>query len=765
MHLRTKEKHTRSSGAGHGLLLAFLVSGVLALTPTTALGATASVVGGVLTYTAADGETNTVTLLPIGLIYRVDDTGASITAGSGCTAVDSDTVDCLGVTSISVSAGDMADMVSVTGPTNSTLNGGIGNDTLTGGAGADIANGDNNDDVFDGGAGADIFNGGGGSDTVTYASRLLPVAADIDGFADDGELLENDNVAADVENILGGSGGDTLTGSSSANTLSGNGGDDVLNGADGDDLLDGGAGADSFSGGGSGSDTVTYASRLLPVAADTDGFADDGELLENDNVAADVENLTGGSGGDSLTGSSAVNTLNGNAGSDTLDGGTGSDTLSGGADIDTVSYSGRTADVIADIDGVADDGEPGENDEIRTDVQNLIGGAGSDTLTGSSGSNSLAGNGSNDTLDGGSDSDALSGGPGADTVTYASRAADVSADLDGVSDDGVAGENDSLAPDIENITSGAGADTLTGSSGSNTLTGGGGNDTLDGGTGADVLNGGSGSGDAVTYASRSATVTADIDGVTDDGETSENDNVQTDVENLTGGSSGDTLTGNSGVNSLTGGAGDDTIEGGEGADTLSGEGGADTLRSRDASGDSVSCGSESDSVIADSQDSVAADCESVDLGSTGGGSEGGGSTGGGGSTPPPSGGGGGTTPSPAGKISIKTRKATMSKSGLVTIRMGCNGGSCSGGTASVETAAKVRLAAKANLRKVKLGNYRFSAVASGRVFTIKVKLPAKLRKLVLAKKSLALRVKAVNRGTTVSATVRCLAPKTKKRKR
>ena len=93
---------------------------------------------------------------------------------------------------------------------------------------------------------------------------------------------------------------------------------------------------------------MTYASRTDPVTADIDGAADDGEASEGDNIATDVENLTGGTGADTLTGDGGANLL---------DGGTGADVLNGGGGTDTVTYASRTAAVTADIDGAADDGE------------------------------------------------------------------------------------------------------------------------------------------------------------------------------------------------------------------------------------------------------------------------------------------------------------------------------------------------------------------------------------------------------------------------
>jgi Ca2+-binding RTX toxin-like protein len=92
----------------------------------------------------------------------------------------------------------------------------------------------------------------------------------------------------------------------------------------------------------------------------------------------------------------------------------------------------------------------------------------------------------------------------------------------------------------------------------------------------------------------------------------------TQVANVTGGLDTDSLTGDEGPNtlrggpgedSIAGGAGDDVIDGGSGADTLSGDAGDDVILSRDSASDHVACGPGTDSVVADPQDVIAADCE------------------------------------------------------------------------------------------------------------------------------------------------------------
>ncbi|MFS3127040.1 Ig-like domain-containing protein [Nocardioides sp. Bht2] len=123
-----------------------------------------------------------------------------------------------------------------------------------------------------------------------------------------------------------------------------------------------------------------------------------------------------------------------------------------------------------------------------------------------------------------------------------------------------------------------GRDVLHGGPGNDVLIGGAGDDHLRGGQGRDRLDGGSG-GDLVR-----------------------------------GGRGNDTLTGGSGADEMRGGLGHDLITGGTGGDTIFGGPGNDTLRAQERRGprDLVSCGRGSDSVTADSIDSILRSCEKVD---------------------------------------------------------------------------------------------------------------------------------------------------------
>jgi len=246
------------------------------------------------------------------------------------------------------------------------LSGSAGNDTLRGLGGDDVVRGGDGNDVLDEsdpGNGADVLLGDFGRDRVTYLGRGAGVAVTLDGAANDGEAGEGDRVAAEA--VAGTAYADVLTGDGAANDLLGHGGTDALSGADGDDWLYGGDGDDV---------------------------------------------LTGGTGADRAFGE---------GGSDTFAEGAlanGGDDLSGGAGFDTVDYGLRVAAVTVTVDAPAGDGEEGEGDVVRFDVENVTGGAGNDTITGSWGPNALLGGPGTDRLTGGPGADLLDGGAGIDLL-------------------------------------------------------------------------------------------------------------------------------------------------------------------------------------------------------------------------------------------------------------------------------------------------------------------------------------------------------------
>ena len=172
----------------------------------------------------------------------------------------------------------------------------------------------------------------------------------------------------------------------------------------------------------------------------------------------------------------------------------------------------------------------------HADIENAVGGSGSDSINGNALANSIQGNGGNDTI---------MGGAGNDTISD------------------ISGQNYLRGED--------GDDVVQGGSGFDDINGNKGNDTIDGGTGgSDWLVGGQGN-DLITAHATSNLLYGNLGNDT-----------------LIGGSGGDILRGGQGDDSIVGGSGNDFISGDRGNDTMTGGPGADLFHgSQDAGIDKV----------------------------------------------------------------------------------------------------------------------------------------------------------------------------------
>jgi hypothetical protein len=159
------------------LLVAATAATALGLAPAAARAASVNVTGGKLTYTAAPGETNNVSVAPWGLSLRVTDTGTkpggalALTPGPGCWKLSSIASSCqLSATGLTVSLGDGNDSFDGTlTSVPTTISGGSGTDHISTGAGASTI------DVQDGEL--DSVSCGAGEDSVT-ADRADTLAGD-----------------------------------------------------------------------------------------------------------------------------------------------------------------------------------------------------------------------------------------------------------------------------------------------------------------------------------------------------------------------------------------------------------------------------------------------------------------------------------------------------------------------------------------------------------------------------------------------------------
>ncbi len=286
-----------------------------------------------------------------------------------------------------------------------------------------------------------------------------------------------------------------------------------------------------------------------------------------------ADTLRGTPNADTINGLGQNDRLFGNAGDDTIDGGAGNDTIDGGAGNDTLTYASATANVTVSLAVATVQVTGGAGNDRVSDFENLIGGAGNDTLAGDSGNNLVQGgagndsinaSGGDDTIEGGGGNDSMDGSLGNDTLSYASAISNITFSLALTAAQETGGAGRDTATDFENLIGGAGNDNLTGSTGDNVLTGGAGADSLTGGGGIDLAG----------YSTALAGLTARLDFAQLNTGDAAGD-VYTGIAGFVGSGFADFLVGTTGGQALQGGAGNDTIIGRQGADTLSGGAGQD----------------------------------------------------------------------------------------------------------------------------------------------------------------------------------------------
>ncbi len=312
---------------------------------------------------------------------------------------------------------------------------------------------------------------------------------------------------------------------------------------------------------------ASFANAELLVASLGDGNDRFDASPAGATAAATKVVVCAGAGNDDIRGGSNLDVLEGGAGDDTLRSAAladGADVFDGGDGADIADFSARSAALTITIDDVPNDGEDGEQDNVKASIEHLIGGAGDDHFVGSARNERFDGGPGNDTIDAGGGDDIVNGGAGDDVfvgvanqdgadlynggegtdalsyelrptgvvvtlcATTANEGCDATCGCSG--NDGEAGESDNLI-NVENVVGtafadsmtgdahdnqffgnagnddlhgGAGDDSLYGDLGDDNLDGGTGDDYLDGGDGMDTFDGGDGSGDICVIATNEA---------------------------------------------------------------------------------------------------------------------------------------------------------------------------------------------------------------------------------------------------------------------
>lgn len=468
--------------------------------------------------------------------------------------------------------------------------------TIANGAMVENGIGGDGNDYIVGNEFDNVLDGGIGIDTVSYELATANVTVDLniqDGVTQQDTVGAGKDTLSGFENLVGSGFDDTLAGDGNANKIDAGAGADFVTGGAKNDALDGGAGIDTLDYGylTAGNDLVVTLGAFTKSSGAvaqtlTSGVAGDIDTIRN------FENVTGGQGNDKFTGNTGINILSGGDGDDLLTGGLGSDTIDGGSEGplgDTASFAGITSAITASLtsgDGTATykNGLVVETDDLF-DIENLIGGSGTDKLTGDIADNFIEGGLGNDTLDGDAE------GAGGDTVSFASATAAVTFSLAAQSNliaQKTGGAGTDIIFNFENILGGKSNDKLTGDANKNKIDGGAGNDLIEGDDDADRLFGGFGI-DTISYALSMIAVviflleqgTFDINGDAIDGTAQTGGHANGDLlwgfENVTGSASDDTLEGDGFANTILGGAGGDIISGRGGKDILDGGVGIDTV--------------------------------------------------------------------------------------------------------------------------------------------------------------------------------------------
>lgn len=340
---------------------------------------------------------------------------------------------------------------------------GAGSDTfsnienLIGGSGADSLTGDTGNNVITGNAGNDTIDGGSGTDTVDYSDETTAITVDLSSGSATGAGTDT---ISNIEDVVTGSGDDTLTGSSGNNTLEGGAGDDTYvygTGVGNDTIIETG-GDDVLQIGSSLTlDDITFTRDGDDLRVEVDGTGNvymtiDNHFADQSAIVETIEFTTDSSTFDLRLINSSVVEFFGTSSGETLNGGTDNEFIHGLDGADTINA-----------------------------------GSGEDVLFGDGGNDTLNGDGDNDTIMGDAGDDTINGGAGTDTVDYSAISSAVTVDLSNASAQNTGGAGTDTISNVENVTGGAGDDTLTGTSSTNVLTGGAGDDTLSGGAGDDIF--------------------------------------------------------------------------------------------------------------------------------------------------------------------------------------------------------------------------------------------------------------------------------------
>jgi Ca2+-binding RTX toxin-like protein len=330
-----------------------------------------------------------------------------------------DNVENIYVAANAIGIGNSADNYMVSyGVGNKTISGLDGNDTLIGGAGVDTLIGGLGNDIYTVHNSTTVIteNAGEGSETVWSDAASYTLSNNVETMYLVGSVTGTGN---DRNNtiIAYGAGDKTINGGGGDDYLVGGVGNDTIDGGAGNDIIDGGAGVNQLSGG-AGDDNYGVHNPNDVIVENVDGGKDTvWSDAANYTLSANVESMylvgsvngTGNDGDNFIFGYGAGdNIISGGKGNDILAGGVGNDTFGINADTDfgtktivenanegndTISFAGSSTAVNIDLSLTAAQAITAKIQLVLplVNLENVIGGAGDDTIAGNSLNNTLTG--------------------------------------------------------------------------------------------------------------------------------------------------------------------------------------------------------------------------------------------------------------------------------------------------------------------------------------------------------------------------------------
>ena len=449
--------------------------------------------------------------------------------------------------------------------------GGVGDDTLIADNLTDSLYGGSGNDTLFAGSGKDILDGGTGTNALYLTNLSTGVLVKLNGTSNGTAIVGTvTDTLANIEVVVGGTGGNTLIADNLTDSLYGGGGNDSLFAGSGLDVLDGQAG----------NNTLYLTNISTGVLVKLNGAAAGTAIVGTvTDTLYNMEVVVAGNGNNTLIADNLADTFFGGTGADSLFAGSGQDYLDGKGGTNALFLTNLSQGVTVALNGTSTGTAIwGSTTDTLLNVEIVQGGSGGNTIIADNLADSLYGGSGNDTLVAGSGVDLLDGQAGNNALYLTNLTSNVLVKLNGTSaGTAIWGTTTDTLYNMEVVVAGNGNNTLVADNLADSLYGGSGNDTLFAGSGIDLLDGGAGNnalymsnvGAAATIALNGTSAGTAIWGTTSD--------TLYNMEIAVAGTGNDTIIADNLADSIYGGSGNDTIFAGSGVDLLDGQSGTNAL--------------------------------------------------------------------------------------------------------------------------------------------------------------------------------------------